>query len=280
MAFKRKRKSFDWNWRESPVAGSFVDHTDYCTLERQALARQLLHGVRHNSLNCVPDAELREHFDGSMSIFSVMLDCSVVVAYSELDLPLIYRPSKAGLLAALMLTKAYARERCQAGSPCIKVTTNPGDNPMNFKKTRNSDPKENVRFFLSRSRYCEDSDYPSLLADCLGVGQTEFMGAVKYEQQAHTHGVWLICSALQFSRFLVERDQRGIQNWFHEMQSTMVGTEGKRGDLYTRVSERTGIVREDVKRVIQAAGYAGHSCDSKGLGLGEIYVADRSGGCK
>ena len=113
--------------------------------------------------------------------------------------------------------------------------------------------EERVRFWLG-SRYFQGvTDYDRLI-DVLdkSFGQ-EFpfpRDVIKGE------GFWVICRPDQFARFMIFRNAAGITNGFMDLKAELLQPEK---DLYTRISDNTGVPRRQVKKVLLSLDYSGVS---------------------
>lgn len=66
-------------------------------------------------------------------------------------------------------------------------------------------------------------------------------------------GFWVFCRPSQFARFMIYRNEAGIQNGFMDLRAELVTPE--KPDAYMELADITGISREDVKKVVHAIGY-------------------------
>lgn len=113
---------------------------------------------------------------------------------------------------------------------------------------RNQKMDNRVRFFISYKYLQNKAIYP-VMRQSLGLDDS--VARELYRQQAN--GFWVICREEQFARFMIYRNNAGIQNGFMDLKADIVPA---CGDIYERIASAAGVDRGVVKKVLLALNYS------------------------
>lgn len=135
--------------------------------------------------------------------------------------------------------------------------------PMSNCAPKGDDPvpyEDHLKFFLP-GRYFQSykSSNGMRRSTCVSILCRVFMMATtesEYVMRQNPEGFWIVCRRDQFADFILARhDANECINGIKDLRPHMIPV-GTIGDPYGQVSTCTGVPRDDVKRVLQAAGCA------------------------
>ena len=141
-----------------------------------------------------------------------------------------------------------------------------------------TDDPDRVRFFLPK-RYFQTRVTPKGMSKgtCLHVLCKAFDMLMSESQdlmQRYPDGFHIVCRQDQFARFIVYRNDAGeCINGIKDLEPELI-TGTKITNPYDQISRCTGVERDDVKRVLQAANYSGGG-DCSAFPTNEVQVWER-----
>lgn len=123
-----------------------------------------------------------------------------------------------------------------------------------LKEETMSQSRDRVRFFIPESRINKgkmgSQTYYDVLYRAFGLGRSQIVNAVTYDETAKKNGVWIVCRPSQFARFTIFRREAGIENWFSDLQATL--QPATCGDPIHRVAQKACVGVCQVRAVLRA----------------------------
>ena len=110
------------------------------------------------------------------------------------------------------------------------------------------------RFYIG-SNYTLSSTRRERMADVMAKAFGMAVGDALYSMDGghDNYGVWITCRPSQFARFMIYRNDAGIQNGFKDLKAELV--EVREIDPYEVLADLARVSRGEVKAVVQSLGY-------------------------
>lgn len=116
--------------------------------------------------------------------------------------------------------------------------------------------RDRIKLFIPQHR-CESIQYRQVLEAAFGISYlTKFKFG--YEPKYSTKGMYFICRPSQFARFVVLRNEAGLDNWIKEMHPEIVPEGYTIAPSFMELTaDAANTSVPVVERVLRAAGVAG-----------------------
>lgn len=109
--------------------------------------------------------------------------------------------------------------------------------------------KDRVRFFIRENYY--GNKLQKIFQQAFDMPYDETASLMRSERWRC--GFWIVCRPSQFARFMIFRNEVGLQNGFKDLKPELISDIG---DVYTQIADCTKVDRCDVKRVLTALNYS------------------------
>lgn len=121
--------------------------------------------------------------------------------------------------------------------------------PSRKEKDAMAMSKDRVKFYLG-SKYLQHSSIFDVLYRAFNLTKVDIVNRTRGSAM---EGLYIVCRPSQFARFMIYRNEVGIQNGFIDLQAKLVDAEDE--DIYTKLARATGVDRSAVKKVVLAIAY-------------------------